>query len=79
MKTQIGKWGNSLAVRIPKYITEELSLECASEVDCRIENGKIVMELLQHEDNPTLEELLLMPIEKEGEIDWGNPVGEEVW
>lgn len=79
MKTQVGRWGNSLAVRIPKYITEELSLESADEVDCRIENGKIVMELLRGDDDPTLEELLAMPLEREDEVDWGKPEGEEIW
>ncbi|WP_039202086.1 hypothetical protein [Aphanizomenon flos-aquae] len=26
MKSQIGSWGNSLALRIPKYIADELAL-----------------------------------------------------
>lgn len=78
MKTQIGKWGNSLAIRIPKYIAEELALGAADEIDCRVESGKIVIELLRDEDY-TLEKLLAMPIEKEEEIDWGIPKGEEVW
>lgn len=79
MKTQIGKWGNSLAIRIPKYITEELALTATDEIDCRLENGKIVIELLRKEDDYTLEELLAMPLEKEGEVDWGQPEGEEIW
>lgn len=79
MKTQIGKWGNSLAVRIPKYIIEQLKLEMADEIDCKVEDGKIVMELVKNEEDYTLEELLAMPLEKEGEVDWGEPQGEEVW
>jgi antitoxin MazE len=79
MKTQIGKWGNSLAIRIPKYVVEELSLESADEIDCRVENGKIVIELLRDEDDYTLEELLAMPLEREEEISWGKPEGEEIW
>lgn len=79
MKTQIGKWGNSLAVRIPKYIIEQLKLEMADEIDCKVEDGKIVMELIKNEEDYTLEELLAMPLEKEGEVDWGEPQGEEVW
>lgn len=79
MKTQIGKWGNSLAVRIPKYIIEQLQLEMASVIDCRVEDGKIVMELLNDQEDYTLEELLAMPLEKEGEVDWGEAQGEEVW
>lgn len=55
MKAQIGKWGNSLAVRLPKYVTKELKLEVADEIDCRIESGKIVVELLKNDDDLTLE------------------------
>ena len=79
MKAQIGKWRNSLAVRLPKYVTEELKLEVADESDCRIESGKIVLELLKNDDDLTLEELLAMPLEKEGEVDWGEAQGEEIW
>lgn len=78
MKAQIGKWGNSLAIRLPKYVTEELKLEVADRIDCRIESGKIVIELLK-DDDLTLEELLAMPLEKEEEVNWGNPQGEEIW
>lgn len=79
MKAQIGRWGNSLAVRLPRYVAEELSLEAAMNIDCRVENGKIVIELLREEGDYSLEELLAMPLDKEGEIDWGKPEGEEIW
>lgn len=78
MKAQIGKWGNSLAIRLPKYVTEELALQVADRIDCRIESGKIVIELLTG-DEPTLEELLAMPLEKDEEVDWGVPQGDEIW
>lgn len=78
MKAQIGKWGNSLAIRLPKYVTEELKLEVADRIDCRIESGKIVIELLK-DDDLTLEELLAMPLEKEEEVNWGESQGEEIW
>lgn len=74
MKAQISRWGNSLAVRLPKYVTEELSLEAAMEIDCRVTNGKIVIDLLREEDDYTLEELLAIPLEKEGEIDCVKPL-----
>ncbi len=79
MKAQIGKWGNSLAVRLPKYVAEELKLEVADEIDCRIESGRIVIELIKDDDDLTLEELLAMPLEKEEEVDWGKPQGDEFW
>lgn len=79
MKAQIGKWGNSLAVRLPKYVIEELKLEVADKIDCRIESGRVVIELLKDDDDLTLEELLAMHLEKEEEVDWGEAQGEELW
>jgi antitoxin MazE len=46
MKTQIGRWGNSLAIRIPKYIADELALTVNGEVDCRLENGVLIIQPL---------------------------------
>lgn len=33
MKMQIGRWGNSLAVRLPKALVERLSLKEGDEID----------------------------------------------
>jgi antitoxin MazE len=43
MKSQISRWGNSLGLRIPKYIVEELALSANDEVDCRMEHGQLVV------------------------------------
>lgn len=79
MKSQIGRWGNSLAVRIPKYIADELSLAINDEVDCRLEKGRLIIEPVQKFPKYTLSELLSQELEVEPEIDWGKPVGEEEW
>lgn len=77
-KSQLGQWGNSLALRIPKYIVEELDLSPNAAVECRVEAGKLVIEPIQVSE-PTLEELLAGVVEPEEEITWGKPEGEEVW
>lgn len=80
MKSQIGQWGNSLAVRIPKHITESLDLKINDRITFSVEAGKIVLEPVK-----TLEELdlddLLAEVEEpsELEVDWGKPMGNEVW
>jgi antitoxin MazE len=79
MKSQIGRWGNSLAVRIPKFIADELSLGVNDEVDCRLEKGQLIIEPIQKFPKYTLAELLSQELEFEPEIDWGKPVGEEEW
>lgn len=42
MRTAIGKWGNSLAIRLPKEIAAELNLEHGAPVEVR-SNGKEII------------------------------------
>ena len=80
MKVQIQKWGNSLALRIPKAFAVESNVTGGSTVDVSMENGKIVVTPVSKHEY-TLEELLEGVTEENlhGEIDWGKPVGKEVW
>lgn len=43
MRARIRRWGNSLALRIPKAFAEEASLENESVVDLKVVNGKLVV------------------------------------
>jgi len=43
-KIKISKWGNSLALRIPKSISDELNLEDGMELQVYSEQGKIIIE-----------------------------------
>jgi antitoxin MazE len=79
MKTTIQKWGNSLAIRIPKNITKETKVSEGSNINIITENGKIIL-------NPTTKEYslkeLLMKITNENihlEVSSGNYVGGEIW
>lgn len=80
MKTQVGQWGNSLAIRIPKYVVEALDLKPNDAVECTVEEGRLVVQPLQILPELTLEELLAGVIDApEPEVAWGQPRGEEVW
>ena len=79
MKSQIGRWGNSLAIRIPKYIADELALGVNDEVDCRLEKGQLIIEPVQKMPKYTLSELLSEELAPEPELDWGKPSGAEEW
>ena len=79
MKSQIGRWGNSLALRIPKYIADELALSINDEVDCRIEQGQLMVRPVQKFPKYTLSQLLSQDLEPEAEIDWGKPTSDEKW
>lgn len=43
MKTRIQKWGNSLAVRIPKSFAEELDWEESAPVEMTLDEGALVV------------------------------------
>jgi antitoxin MazE len=79
MKTQIGKWGNSLAIRIPKYIAEELALVVNGEVDCQLKDGVLVVQPVNKLGKYTLQQLLTEELEQEPEVEWGQAMGEEEW
>jgi antitoxin MazE len=36
MKIQIGRWGNSLAVRLPKQLVDRFGLKEGGEIDCGV-------------------------------------------
>ena len=80
MKTKIQKWGNSLALRIPKSFAQEVGLDSNSSVDVSLEEGKLIV---VPEDKPkfSLEQLLQQITEDNlhKEIDTGHPVGKEIW
>jgi antitoxin MazE len=79
MKTQVGKWGNSLAVRIPGTFAKELALEEGAELEMtRVAGGLL---LRPRKPEYTLEELLeqIKPENLHGETDWGSAVGREAW
>ncbi len=79
MNTQVGKWGNSLAVRIPGTYARELELEEGAELEVTRVNGGLLLRLRKPEY--TLEELLkqIKPEHIHGETDWGSAVGREAW
>lgn len=80
MKSQIGQWGNSLGIRIPKYAVEALELKPNDAVECTVESGKLIVQRIQALPEFTLDELLAGITEPpEGEVDWGKPMGDEVW
>jgi len=43
MRTEVGKWGNSLAVRLPKAVAEELGLTAGTPVELILRDGTIVI------------------------------------
>lgn len=80
MKTRVQKWGNSLAVRIPKPFATEIGLQQDSPVELSLMDGQLVI-LPMVEPSLTLEQLLAQVTEDNlhAEIKSGPAVGNEVW
>ena len=80
MKVKIQKWGNSLALRIPKSFAMQSKVEQGSTVDVALKKGTIVITPV-NEPEYTLEGLLAK-ITKQNlhdETATGASVGKEVW
>lgn len=43
MKTVVQKWGNSLALRIPRTVAAEIAIAAGHPVDVQVKNGRIVV------------------------------------
>ncbi len=80
MITHVQKWGNSIALRIPKPIADDLGLGPNSAVEIRQEHGTLTLIPIK-KNEVTLEELLaqITPENLHGEINTGSPVGNEIW
>ena len=80
MKTRIKKWGNSLALRIPKAFANEVGLEQDSPVEVSLEDGKLVI-VAATKSKLTLRRLLAQVTKdnRHSEVDTDTPVGSEVW
>lgn len=80
MLTKVQKWGNSLAVRIPKALAEEAGLERGKQVDLRYEDGELRIRRRRRKRYDLDELLASVPDDyDEGEWDTGPAVGNEVW
>ena len=80
MRTRIQRWGNSLAVRIPKAFAADIHLRPDSAVDVTLDDGKLIVTPVV-ELEPTLDQLLVQITEHNvhAEVDTGPAVGAEVW
>ena len=80
MKTRVQKWGNSLALRIPKSFAREVGMDNETTVEMSLVDGKLVVSPVA-KPKPTLEDLLALVTDENlhGEVDTGPAVGDEAW
>ena len=80
MSTNIGKWGNSLGLRIPSSIAEQIHLHEGDEVALSVEGSRLIVTPVKRRKY-MLSELLdgMSEDNLHSEIDWGKPMGREIW
>jgi antitoxin MazE len=80
MKARVQKWGNSLGIRIPKVLAQEVALETDSEVDLSTQDGTIIISPITQK-TASLRQLLSKITEANlhGEIATGKVEGREAW
>ena len=80
MQTKIKKWGNSLALRIPKLLALDANLKLNKLVDLSIDKGSIIIVPIDEKEY-SLEKLLegVSKNNLHGEFDTGAPIGKDIW
>lgn len=80
MKVQVQKWGNSLALRIPKSFAIESNIGQGSTVEISLENGRIIVFPVAAPEFSLDEMLAQITAENlHSEIDTGSSIGQEAW
>jgi antitoxin MazE len=80
VETRVKKWGNSLALRIPKPLAAEVGLDDNSLVELSLVDGKLII-TPGVEPELQLADLLAQVTEDNlhGEVETGPAVGREAW
>ena len=84
MKIEFAKWGNSLVVRIPAALAQEVGAREGKPAEITVENGALVLKPVARQKKRRryrIEELVagITPENRHPETDWGPPRGNEVW
>jgi antitoxin MazE len=82
MVTKVQKWGNSQGLRLAKHVLEDAHISVGDDVDVTTKDGKIIISpITRIRRKNNLQELVshIPRNYKAGEIDWGKPIGKEVW
>jgi len=80
MRTKIQKWGNSLALRIPKPFAIEAGMDKDTPVEISLKQGKLVISKAIPDEYSLTE--LLSEVTSENihrEVAFGDSTGKEIW
>ena len=80
MQVRVQKWGNSLAVRIPKPLAEDAEVKEGTVLNLAVSEGKVIAVPVRKKKF-SLKQMLAQVKRKNlhAEVDSGSPVGREIW
>jgi antitoxin MazE len=80
MRASVQKWGNSLAIRIPRALAQDTRLSQGTEVEVTADHGRLVVVPLR-QARYTLKRLLgaVTDQNRHSPIEWGKATGREEW
>lgn len=84
MKVKVAKWGNSVAVRLPKGISEELGLKPGGQLDLLVEKGEIRLRSVGGRSSAQLLAEMIAEAKRLGTefepetVEWGPDRGSEI-
>lgn len=81
MLAKVQKWGNSLALRLPKSVANQADLHINSPVEIIVRDQEIIIQPVRKKKSYELDDLLaqVKPDNIHQEADFGKPMGKEVW
>jgi antitoxin MazE len=77
----IVKWGNSQGIRLPKMLLDSVNMSENDTIEITAKDNSLILKKADNAHQKTIEELFE---DFDGEyepinIDWGDPVEDEVW
>jgi antitoxin MazE len=80
MKTTAQKWGNSLAIRVPKSVAVQVGLKAQDDLEIEVQDGNVVLKP-QLRRVYRIDDLVkrITPKNLHNEIATGSPTGREIW
>ncbi|MEK7480827.1 MAG: AbrB/MazE/SpoVT family DNA-binding domain-containing protein [Patescibacteria group bacterium] len=81
MATKVQKWGNSLAVRLPRDAASKFNLREGTTVVIQPGDAGLLIKPLLKQKRKSLRELIaaITPENTHEAVDWGKPRGKEIW
>ncbi len=82
MMTRVQKWGNSQGLRLSKELLSDVEISVGDAVDVTVRDGSLIITPVRRVRGALDLRELVKRIPKDykpEELEWGDPVGREVW